>query len=88
MIIQASTTLRNEYAQVSEMAKNTREPIYITRNGEGDAVLMSIEAFEAREQMLNLREKVLQAEQERISGATTISLANAKEQLKGRLANV
>ena len=33
------------------------EPIYITKNGEGDAVFMSIEAFERREQVLELRAK-------------------------------
>lgn len=29
-----------------------KEPIYITKNGEGDLVLMSIDAFERREEML------------------------------------
>ncbi len=45
------------------MATETKEPIYITKNGEGDLVLMSIDAFEKREQMLKLREKVLQADE-------------------------
>ena len=60
--------MRNDYASISTMAKETKEPIYITKNGEGDLVLMSIDAFEKREQILKLREKVLQAEQERIVG--------------------
>ncbi len=66
MIIKASASLRNDYTTISNMAKETKEPIYITKNGEGDLVLMSIEAFERREQILQLRAKVLQAEQERI----------------------
>lgn len=33
-------------------AKETKEPIYITQNGEGGLVLMSIDAFEKREQIL------------------------------------
>ena len=37
----------------------------------GDLVLMSIDAFEKREQMLQLRAKVLQAEQERLDGVET-----------------
>jgi prevent-host-death family protein len=82
MIIKASATLRNDYTTISNMAKQTKEPIYITKNGEGDMVLMSIEAFERREQMLQFRSKVLQAEQERISNAETISVSEARKRLR------
>lgn len=84
MIIKASAALRNDYAAISNMAKETKEPIYITKNGEGDLVLMSIEAFEKREQMLQLRAKVLQAEQERLDGAETIGVSEARRRLRER----
>lgn len=42
---------------------------------------MSIDVFEKREQMLQLREKVLQAEQERIDGAETLSVSQARKKL-------
>lgn len=84
MIIKASAALRNDYASISNMAKTTKEPIYITKNGEGDLVLMSIDAFEKREQVLQLRAKVLQAEQERIDGKTTFSISEARTKLRER----
>lgn len=84
MIIKASAALRNDYTSISNMAKETNEPIYITKNGEGDLVLMSIDAFEKREQTLKLRERVLQAEQERIDGAETLSVSEARKRLKER----
>ncbi len=84
MIIKASASLRNDYTTISNMAKETQEPIYITKNGEGDLVLMSIDAFEKREQMLKLRAKVLQAEQERLDGTETISISEARKRLKER----
>ena len=84
MLIKASATLRNDYATISALAKETKEPIYITKNGEGDLVLMSIDAFEKREQMLQLRASVLQAEQERIDGEPTISVSEARKRLRER----
>ena len=84
MIIKPSASLRNDYSKISELAKKTKEPIYITKNGEGDLVVMSIDAFEKREQVLKLRAKVLQAEQERISGAETLSISEAKRKLRER----
>ena len=88
MIIKESAALRNDYTSISNMAKETKEPIYITKNGEGDLVLMSIDAFEKREQMLKLREKVLQAEQERVSGAKTVSISQARKQLAERIDDI
>lgn len=84
MIIKASTALRNDYAGISNLAKETNEPIYITKNGDGDLVVMNIEAFEKREQMLELREKVLKAEQERIEGQPTMSVAEGRRRLRER----
>ena len=84
MIIKASAALRNDYTTISNMAKETKEPIYITKNGEGDLVLMSIDAFEKREQILQLRAKVLQAEQERLDGAELISVSEARRRLRER----
>lgn len=88
MIIKASASLRNNYIEISNMAKETQEPIYITKNGEGDLVLMSIDAFEKREQLIRLREKILQAEQERIDGMETRSISQVRQQLRERINDV
>lgn len=46
---------------------------------------MDIDAFERREQILQLRAKVLQAEQECIEGADTLSVSEARKSLRERL---
>ena len=48
---------------------------------------MNIKSYELRSQISNLREKVLLAEAERISGAKTLSVAEARNTLMERLQN-
>lgn len=50
-------------------------------------IVISIEAFEKREQMLDLRSKVLKAEEERLSGAQSIDINEARNLLHQRLNN-
>ena len=64
------------------MVRETAEPIYITRNGEGDTVIMSIEAFEAREQMLRHRAEILEAELNRFTGAKSYTKEEVRAYLK------
>ena len=68
MNIRSSTALRTDYNGIAQMAKETQEPIYITKNGDGDTVLLSMEAYLKREQMLNLWERLLVSERERLAG--------------------
>lgn len=71
MNIKPSTALRNEYTQISELAKKLGEPIVITNKGEADLVIMSVEAYEEREKMFRHRDKVYAAEVARLSGMPT-----------------
>ena len=52
---------------------------------EGSVVAMNVDTFEKREQMLKIRVKVLQAEQERIEGAETMRVLEARKQLRERV---
>ena len=44
--IKSSTDLRNNYNEISTFCHESREPIFITKNGQGDLVVMSIETYE------------------------------------------
>ena len=82
MIIKPSTLLRNDYSKVSNMVRESAEPVYITRNGEGDTVIMSIEAFEEREQKLRHRADVLEAELNCLNGGKSYTREEVWERLK------
>ena len=44
--IRSSTDLRNCYNEISALCHENREPIFITKNGQGDLAVMSIETYE------------------------------------------
>ena len=54
--IKSSTDLRNNYNEISNFCHESREPVYITKNGQGDLAVMSIETYEALSGKLDLYE--------------------------------
>lgn len=84
MIIKASAAIRQNYNEISDLCKKTKEPVYLTKNGEGDLVVMDIQAYCQREKMLRLREELLSVEEERVSGKAGYSV----DELERYLASV
>ena len=82
MIIKPSTALRNDYGMISDLAHQEDAPIYKNKNGEGDLVVMSIDAFERREEVLKLRARLASAEQSRLSGQSGFSIEQSRKRLE------
>jgi len=70
MIIKPSASIRNNYNEISEICRKTGEPVFLTKNGEGDLVVLSMEAYEKREKMIKLREELLISEEDRLKNKT------------------
>ena len=51
MIIRPSAAIRQNYNEIADMCRRTAEPVFLTKNGEGDLVVMDIETFNRREKM-------------------------------------
>lgn len=82
MMIKPSTCLRNDYNDIADFCKTENQPVFLTKNGEGDLVVMSMETYSYREEILDLREKLLEAEAQRLSGVKTFSLDEVNSQME------
>lgn len=69
MNIRPSAAIRQNYNEIAALCRQTGEPVYLTKNGEGDLVVMDLESFTRREKMLRLREELLAVEEDRAHGA-------------------
>ena len=68
MINRPSAAIRQNYNEIAEQCRKTGEPVFLTKNGEGDLVVMDIETYNRREKMLKLREELLAVEEDRMNG--------------------
>jgi len=74
MNIRPSAAIRQSYNEIAELCRKTQAPVYLTKNGEGDLVVMDIDSFTRREKMLQLRETLLAVEEDRAMGRKGYSL--------------
>ena len=73
MNIRPSAAIRQNYNEIADMCRKTAEPVFLTKNGEGDLVVMDIETYNRREKMLKLREELLAVEEDRVRGSLSMS---------------
>lgn len=88
MQIRPSAAIRQNYNKIAELCRKTKEPIFLTKNGEGDLVVMDIETYNRREKMISLREKLLSIEEDRIDGRNGCSVDDLEIFLDGLIEEV
>lgn len=74
MNIRPSAAIRQNYNEIADMCRKTAEPVFLTKNVEGDLVVMDIETYNRREKMLKLREELLAVEEDRMRGSKGYSV--------------
>ena len=67
-IIKPISDLRNKSNEISKLAHNANEPIYITKNGEGDLVVMSMSHYSRLQLKLDLLSKLSVAQNQKAVG--------------------
>lgn len=81
-IIRPISDLRNNFTAISESVHSDNEPIFLTKNGVGDMVVMSLEHYEKQLAKIDLYQKLNEARDEIKNGAPG---KDARETLKAMM---
>ena len=79
--IKPSSSLRNNYNEISEFCHKYNEPVFITKNGEGDLAVMSMETYEKLTGRYELY-KLLDEGLEDVKNGRTLPLKDAFRKIK------
>lgn len=85
MNIRPSAAIRQNYNEIAEQCRKTAEPVFLTKNGEGDLVVMDIGTYNRREKMLKLREELLVAEEDRMRGSKGYSVNEVAAKMRNTI---
>ena len=81
-IIKPSSELRKNYNSVAEICRTNKVPVFLTRNGEGDMVLMDIDSYGRREENLAIAERLMATELARHMGTQGYTVDQFKTNMK------
>lgn len=84
--IRPVSDLRNNFADISRIVHETTEPVFLTKNGYGDMVVMSIEAYERKLFASEIYFKLKEAELEAKSTNTRYTHEEVFSDLRKRIA--
>jgi prevent-host-death family protein len=84
-VIRPISDLRNKANQISDLAETMDEPIFITRNGEGDMVVMSMAHYSKLQLKLELFSKLAVAQAQRASGDSGRTVSQVMKDLRKRI---
>jgi prevent-host-death family protein len=83
-IIKPISSLRNKTREIASICHDQDEPVYLTTNGEGDLVVMSIEHYEKMNAKIGLFEKLGVAQSQSATGAKGITHSHMMQKLRQR----
>jgi prevent-host-death family protein len=84
-IIKPISDLRNKSNEISALAHESKEPIYITKNGAGDLVVLSVSNYRSMQKKIELLGKLAEAQAQMVSGIKTKSLKEISATMRKRL---
>lgn len=86
-IIKSISSLRNRTREIATICHNQNEPVYLTTNGEGDLVVMSIDHYERLKAKVDLFEQLGVAQAQSAAGKKGIIHKQMITKLRQRVQN-
>ncbi len=83
-IIKSISSLRNRTREIASICHDQDEPVYLTTNGEGDLVVMSIDHYERLKAHVDLFEKLGVAQAQSAAGKKGITHKQMMTKLRSR----
>ena len=80
--IRPVSDLRNNFAEISKIVHENNEPVFLTKNGYGDMVVLSMEAYENLQFESEVYAKLLEAERETEHSDKTYSTKEVLQALR------
>lgn len=80
-MIRPVSDLRNNFTAISETLHSEDEPVFLTKNGSGDMVVMSIDYYEKQMARLELYQKIEESRNEIANGASGKDAKNLLKEL-------
>ena len=84
-IIRSSSELRKNYNSIAGICRTKKVPVFLTRNGTGDTVIMDIETYNRREEDLSTAQRLIAAERSRLSGTKGYTISEFKANMKAAI---
>ncbi len=84
-LIRPVSDLRNSANEISDFCRETGQPVYITRNGAGDMVVVSMAEYERLQAAIDLYGKLAVAEQEIAQGSEGKDFLTVARRLRERV---
>jgi prevent-host-death family protein len=81
-LIKPISDLRNKAHEISDFAHQHDEPVFITKNGEGDLVIMSMGHYSKLQKKLELYAKLAAAQSEKAAGEKGRTLAEVMKDIR------
>jgi prevent-host-death family protein len=79
--IRPISDLRNKSHEIAKLCHDSGEPVYITKNGEDDLVVMSVAAYERDQARLELYRLLDQAEADVAAGDRGVAVRTIRKRL-------
>jgi len=83
--IRPISDLRNNFKKISEVCHEEGEPVFLTKSGRGDMVVMSIAQYEKQQALLELYKKLGEAEVESETDAPKISHERLMHEVRNKI---